>query len=188
MIQAVEEPELAVAFFADGRAQAIEEGIAAGEPVQRALVAQVAVVHDRLRAVLVDDVRPALLDLEKRLVVGDALELAAALGPDALHGVKQAVGVVVMLGVVLELHAQATTRHGMVRIAGDLHQLAVLDVVQKGAGIGTVLEAPDNTGFAGVDGHRSSPSDDESVRPLNARRFAEVDTRPESLQADFYAG
>jgi anaerobic selenocysteine-containing dehydrogenase len=38
-----------------------------------------------------------------------------------------------------------------------------------------------DTGFADVDGHRSSPSDDESVRPLNARRFTKVDTRPNSL-------
>ena len=60
---------------------------------------------DRLGAVLVDDFRPALLDLGQRLIIGDALELAAAFGPDALHGVEQAVRVVVMLGVVLELHA-----------------------------------------------------------------------------------
>jgi anaerobic selenocysteine-containing dehydrogenase len=43
-----------------------------------------------------------------------------------------------------------------------------------------------DTGFADVDGHRSSPSDDENVRPLNARRFAKVDTRYNSLTSSFF--
>ena len=117
-------------------------------------------IHNRLRAVLVDDLRPALLDLGERLVVGDALELAAALGPDALHCVQQAVGVVVMLGVVFELHTQAATRHWMVGITSHLYQLAVFHVVQERASIGAVLGAStsDDTGFADVCRHRSSPS------------------------------
>src|ERR1700737_1104504 len=93
-----------------------------------------------------------------------------------------------MLGVVLKLHAQAATRHGVVRIAGNIHQLTVLDVVQERAGVRAVLGASafNDTGFADVDGHRSSPSDDESVRPLDARRFAKVDTRPNSLKSRFF--
>src|SRR5207253_8895335 len=79
---------LAVALFTYGSAEAVEEGIAAGQSVQGALVSQVTVIDDRLGAVLVDDFRPALLDLGQRLIIGDALELAAAFGPDALHGVE----------------------------------------------------------------------------------------------------
>ena len=150
---------LAVAFLADGRAQTVEEGITAGEPVQRALVAQVAVIHNRLRAVLVDDLRPTVFDLGERLVIGDALKLAAAFGPDALHRVQQAVGVVVMLSVILELHAQAAPRHRVVGIAGHLDQFSVFDVIEERAGIGAVLGAnpSDDTGFAGLRRHRTLP-------------------------------
>src|SRR5262245_64795567 len=121
-------------------------------------MAQVSVRHDRLRAVLRDDVGPAALDLADRLVPGDALELPAALRADPLHRVQQAIGVVVMLGEVLELHAEPAARHRMVRIAGDLHQLAVLDVVEKGTGVWAVLGtgAFDDTGFADVCGHGRS--------------------------------
>ena len=87
-------------------------------------------------------------------------KLAAALGPDALHCVQQAVGVVVMLGVVLELHAQAATRHWVVGITGDLYQLAVFHVIEERAGIGAILGAStsDDTGLADVNRHRSPPS------------------------------
>jgi hypothetical protein len=46
-----------------------------------------------------------------------------------------------MLGVVLELHAQAATRHGVIRIAAYLYQFAVFHVVEERAGIGTILRA-----------------------------------------------
>jgi hypothetical protein len=60
-----------------------------------------------------------------------------------------------MFGVVLELHAQAATRHGVVRIAGDLYQFAVFHVVEERTSIRTILraDASDNTSFADVDGH-----------------------------------
>ena len=87
MIQAVEEPELAVALLADGRAQTVEESITAGEPIECALVSQIAVIHNRLRAVLIDDLCPLPFDLSERFVIGDALELAATLRADALHRV-----------------------------------------------------------------------------------------------------
>jgi hypothetical protein len=47
----------------------------------------------------------------------------------------------------------------MVGIAGDLHQLAVFDVVEKRARIGAVLRAgaSDDTSFAHMDGHGGSP-------------------------------
>jgi len=105
MIQAVEEPDSRVALLSDGRAQPVEKRIAAGEPVQSALVSQVAVIHDGLGAVLGHDVGPAFLDFREGLVVGDLLKLPAALGSHALHCIQEPVGVVVMLGVVLELHA-----------------------------------------------------------------------------------
>ena len=159
MIQAVEEPELAVTFLADCRSQTVEECITAGEPVQGALIAQVAVIHNGLRAVLVDDLRPTFFDLGERLVIGDALKLAAAFGPDALHRVQQAVGVVVMLGVILELHAEAAPRHRVVGIARHLDQFSVFDVIEERAGIGAVLGAnpSDYTGFAGLRRHRTLP-------------------------------
>jgi hypothetical protein len=140
---------------ADRRTEAVEERIAAREPVQCALVAQIAMIHDGLGAVLIDDLRPALLDLCERLVIGDALELAATFGSHAFQRVHEAVGIVVMFGVVLELHAQSATGHRMLWIACDFYQFAIFDVVEERASIRTILrtDASDNTRFADVDGH-----------------------------------
>src|ERR1700747_103652 len=109
-------------------------------------------IHDPLRPILVEDLRPTFLDLRERFIVGDALELVAALGPDALHCVEKAVGVVVMLSVVLELHAQTAARHWMIGIARYLYQLAIFNVVQERAGIWAILRASasHDTGFANV--------------------------------------
>ena len=64
-----------------------------------------------------------------------------------------------MLCIILELHAEATPGHRVVRIAGHLDQLSIFDVIEERAGIWTVLgaNASDNTGFAGVRRHRTLP-------------------------------
>src|SRR5258708_18307822 len=102
---------------------------------------EIGVGHDRLRAVSCDDVRPALLDLSKRFVPRNALELPAALGSGATPRVEQAAGIVMMLGDVLELHAKAAAGHRVIRIACHLDVLTVLDVVVLGACIKTVFRA-----------------------------------------------
>jgi hypothetical protein len=123
------------------------------------LVAQVSVLHDGLRAEVAYDVCPTFLDLSQRVVVRDLLELSTAFRPHALQGVVQAVGVVVVLGIILELHAKPTARHRMIRIAGNLYELAVLHVIQKRAGVGTVLgtSPPHDPGFAYMGRHSRSP-------------------------------
>jgi hypothetical protein len=65
-----------------------------------------------------------------------------------------------MLGVVLELHAQAATCHWVVGITGHVYQLAVFYVIEERASIGAILGAStsDDTGFADVNRHRSPPS------------------------------
>jgi hypothetical protein len=65
-----------------------------------------------------------------------------------------------MLGVILELHAQAAARHWVVRITGYVYEFAVFHVIQERARIGAILWAStsDDTGFADVNRHRSPPS------------------------------
>ena len=132
---------LAIGFLRYGRSQAIEERVARREPVERPLVPEIDVGHDRLRAVGRDDVRPAAFDFRESIAPRNALEQTAALGAGAPHRVEQPVGVVVMLCKAVKLDAEASARHRMIGIAGHIDQLAVLDVVQESARIGTVVWA-----------------------------------------------
>ena len=102
---------------------------------------EIDVGHDRLRAVGRDDVRPPAFDFRESIAPRDALEQTAAFGAGAPHRVEQPVGVVVMLCKAVELDAESSARHRMIGIAGHIDQLAVLDVVQESARIGTVVWA-----------------------------------------------
>ncbi len=66
----------AVGLLVDRRAEPVEERIARVDALHEAHVAEIALRHDRLRAVLGDDLAPALADLADRLVPGDALDIA----------------------------------------------------------------------------------------------------------------
>ena len=131
----------AIGLLGDAGAEPVEERVAGGQAVQRALMAQIGVRHDRLGAMGRDDPVPAALDLAQGLVPGDPLELAGALRADAAHRVQHPLGVVVVLREVLELHAQAAAGHRMGRIARDLDQLVAVDMVEEGAGVGAVVRA-----------------------------------------------
>ena len=135
-------------LLVDRRAHAIEEGVARGEPLHQPLIAEIGIGHDRLAAVFGDDLLEARRGLGDRLVPGDARELARALRPDAAQGIEHAVGIVVMVVIVLELHAQPAAGHGVVFVAADLDQPAVLDLVDHGAGVGAVMRTPAEEGLA----------------------------------------
>ena len=101
-----------------------------------------------MAAVFRDDLLPARGDLGDRLVPGDARELPRAFRPHAAQGIEHAVGIVVVVVIVLELHAQPAAGHRVVLVAPDLDQLAVLDLVDHGAGVGAVMRAPAEEGLA----------------------------------------
>jgi hypothetical protein len=86
-------------------------------------------------------------------------QLPAAFDAGAAHREQEAAGVVVMLGEILELHAKPATRHRMIWVTGHFDQLAVLDMVEERASIGTILRAGtlDHAGFADMNGHRRLP-------------------------------
>jgi hypothetical protein len=64
-----------------------------------------------------------------------------------------------MFGEILELHAKPATRHRMIWVTGHFDQVAVLDMVEERASIGTILRAStlDHAGFADMNGHRRPP-------------------------------
>ena len=47
-----------------------------------------------------------------------------------------------MVVIVLELHAQPAAGHGVLFVAPDLDQPAVLDLVDHGASVGAVMRTP----------------------------------------------
>jgi hypothetical protein len=58
------------------------------------------------------------------------------------------VGIVVVFVVVLQLHAKRAAGHRMILIPAHLHERAVLDLVDHGAGVGTVMRTPAEERFA----------------------------------------
>ena len=75
------------------------------------------------------------------LVPADALELTAALGADAFHGMQQTVRVVSALGVARHLGAEHAVGHGMVRVALHFGGHTVLHGGDQRAGVGAVVRA-----------------------------------------------
>ena len=131
-----------------GRAHAVEEGITAVQPVNQSLVAEVAVGSDGLRPILVDDCLPARDDGVECLVPCDALELLRALWPDPTHWIEQAIGMVVTLLVVLQLHAETAAGHRVIGVAAHAQELSVLDLEQHGAGIRAIVRTAAEEGLA----------------------------------------
>ena len=83
----------------------------------------------------------------QRLVPGDALEAAFALGADAPLRIQQPVGVILALQVLRHFAAQKAARHRMLRIAAQLGGAAVFDVDQQGAAVRTIQRAHGVTDF-----------------------------------------
>ena len=86
-----------------------------------------------------DDLAPASADFRDRLVPADALELLGALGADAPQRIFQPVGIGVMVVEVFQLHAERAARERMFLIAMNVDELAVLDLVDHGASVRTVV-------------------------------------------------
>jgi hypothetical protein len=146
--------------LADRGAELVEEGVAHVETVQDALGAEVAVREDRLRPVLGDDLAEATGDLVERLVPGDPLEPAAALGAGSPERVQDAVRVVDAGDVVVHLHAEPAPGERVLGVATDLDGPSVLDGDEHRARVRAVVRtrAPDDRLACGCAGHRRPPS------------------------------
>ena len=163
-----QQPGRARSFAAEGAlghrgAHAVEEGVAAVQPVHEPLVAEIAVGHDGFRPVLVDDRLPARHDRVEGFVPGDALELLRALRSDPLHWIEQPVGMVVPLLVVFQFHAETAAGHRVVRVALHTQQLAVLDLEQHRAGVRAVVRAAAEEGLRQGRGAEQSLGIDDLV-------------------------
>ncbi len=146
----------AVGLLVHRRAEAIEERIPRVDALHEAHVAEIALRHDRLRAVLGDDVAPATADLGDRFFPGNAFEVVAAvgartLGADAAQRVHQAIGIVMMVVEVLELHAQRSARDRMLLVPLHIDELAVIHLVDHRARIRAVVRTGAEEGFGGVE-------------------------------------
>ena len=146
-------------------AQTVEEAVGAAH-ADGAVVTRIRVGQNSLGAVGVDHFVRLLDELGPGFFPGDAAPLVRALGPDAFHGVQDAVGGVGVLNIGETLHARAgaglelllSTRnvgHAAV-LNAELHQATVGAVAQTAVVLqraGTLVEE-DRIGTDGVHGLR----------------------------------
>jgi len=106
-----------------------------GEPVDHSLVFPPGAIaqHDGFRPEIVLVVQHPLGNGIQRRIPGYPFPLAAALGPDPAHGVRQPVRVVGQLDRSQPLAAQGSVIDGAVRIARNFGRFAVLGVDQHPA-------------------------------------------------------
>ena len=98
-------------------------------------------------------------DLVERLVPGDRLELAGALGAGALERRGDALGRIHQVGVAVDLAAGEARRVGMVGVALHAHDLAVLDMGDERAHVGAIVRTNDSNGLH----HTVSPKTEDGV-------------------------
>ena len=126
--------------------------------MHQTLMTEIAIGNDCLRTVLGDDGFPTRGNFIQCRVPGNPRKLFAAFRPGPAQRIEQAIGVVVSLLVVLQFYAQPAARHGVIWIAFDTHEFAVLDFEDHRAGIGTIMRAAAVMGRFHDRGHRNSPS------------------------------
>ena len=128
-------------LFVDRGAEAIEERVARVDALHEAHVAQIAVGHDGLRAMLGDDLAPFQADFGDGFVPSDTFELAGAFGARAAQRIEQAIGVGVMGCEVFQLHAEAAPRERVIFLAPHLDKATAAHVIVHGAGVGAIVGA-----------------------------------------------
>ena len=129
-----------------GRAERMEQAV--HQPaVHQALMGGVGVAQDGERAALADDGFPAICSLVERLIPGDGLELARALGPCAAKRGGDAFGRIHKVAVAVDLAAGKTGRVRLVGVTLDAHDLAVVDMCDERAHVGTIVGTDNSNGF-----------------------------------------
>ena len=106
--------------------------------IEVAHVAAIAIGQDGFGATGVADVLETGGDGGESFVPGDAGELAGALSTGPLHGVEQALGVVLAIEVAGDFAAKEATGDGMGRVPFEADGLSVFDVDEHGTGIGAI--------------------------------------------------
>ena len=122
-------------------AQAIEETLGHALALQQSHGAGVGVGQHCLGAVFVDDGGQTPGDLRQRLVPTHRLKLAAALGPDTLQRRRQPIRVVDAIQIAVDLAAEPSQGHRMVRVAPDIDGAAAgaVNGDLPSAGVGTIV-------------------------------------------------
>ena len=114
--------------------------------VHQALMGGVGVAQQGERTALGDDRLPLGRDLVERLVPGDRRELARPFRAGAPERRLDALGGVNEVGVAVDLSAGEARRVRMVWIALHAHDLAVLDMGDERAHVGTIVRTDDSNG------------------------------------------
>ncbi len=142
---------------------------------QQALVAGVAVRHDRLGAVAVDDLVEARSDLAERLFPADLLEPALALGPDTAQRVQHPLVAVHPVEELVDLRAQLALAVRMFGVAahlqGDRDRPAAVDRDVPTARVGAVVMAASDDDVCRWLVRRCSWT---YVRPVSTIQFQQV--------------
>src|SRR5690349_1204203 len=92
----------------------------------------IGVAEDRKRAALADDFFPTSSDLVERFVPGDWAELSTALWPEAFQWSLQALRRVNQVHVPANLSAGEARGEGVIGIARDVDDPAILDLHNQG--------------------------------------------------------
>ena len=116
-----------------------EETAVDGRHLDQALHSRGAVRHNGLGSRFSDDSPPSTGDVFECLVPRDALEASFSLSAHALHGMEQAVGVIDLLEVVVDLRAQPATGERMRFVALQPGGTPVLDFHHPPARIGAIV-------------------------------------------------
>ena len=127
--------------------------------VHQPLMGGVGITQQRERAAFADDRLPLAGDLVQRLVPGDRRELPGALGAAAPERRGDAFRRVHQVGVAVDLAAGETGRVGVIGVALHAHDLAVLDMGDERAHVGTIVRTDDSNGLH----HTVSPKTEDGV-------------------------
>ena len=139
-------------------AQRVEEAVHQAA-VHQPLMGGVGVAQQGERTAFPDDRLPPGGDLVERLVPGDRRELAGALGAAAPERRGDALRRVHQVGVAVDLAAGETGRVGVIGVALHAHDLAVLDMGDERAHVGTIVRTDDSNGLH----HTVSPKTEDGV-------------------------
>ena len=118
----------------------MEEGVPA-VALHQSHGAGVGIGQDRLAAMLRDQLFPAGADAFDRLLPADGGKFAGPLGTAPQQRRRQAAGRVDGVLVMQHLGAEQAACDRVVRVAGHTHRVAIIDLDQQAAGVGTVIGA-----------------------------------------------
>ena len=149
-------PFTAKGAFGDRRPHSVKEGICAIEAVDEALMAQIAVRHDGLGAMLIDDGLPFAGNFIERLIPGNALELGRSLGTDTAHGMEQTIGMIVAFFIIFQLNTQSSSCHRMDWVSFNTNQFLAFNFIYHCTSIRAIVRTPTVRCLFSLNRHKTS--------------------------------